>query len=242
MENAGYIALSRQMTLQREMDVIANNMANINTPAYKGQAMLFVEYLETSETGEKISFVQDVSLVRNLTEGQMTTTANPLDLAISGDGYFEIETPTGPRFTRNGVFQLNANGELVTPSGARVLGDGGNTITLPANSRDVTITRDGSISTDQGPAGRLRLVRFENEQALVKIADGLYDAEGQDPLPTEAAEVMQGMVEGSNVQGIIELTKMIQTVRSYSATGRLVNDEHERQRRAIQSLGEPARG
>ena len=237
MENAGYIALSRQMTLRREMDVIANNMANLNTPAYKGQSMLFVEYLETSDTGEKMSFVQDVSLVRNLTEGQMTSTDNPLDVAISGEGYFEIETPVGPRYTRDGVFQLNGNGEVVTASGQRVLGEGGTPITLPPNSAGVTITRDGTISTDQGPAGRLRVVRFENEQAMVKMEDGLYDADGQDPRPAEGAEVMQGMVEGSNVQGIIELTRMIETVRSYAATGKLVNDEHELLRRAIQALG-----
>ena len=237
MENAGYIALSRQMVLRREMEVIANNMANMNTPAYKGQSKLFVEYLETSDTGEKMSFVQDVSLVRNLTEGQMTTTANPLDMAISGDGYFEIETPVGPRYTRNGVFQLNANREVVTPSGLRVLGQGGAPITLPANTTDVTITRDGTISTEQGPAGRLNLVRFENEQAMVKQADGLYSADGLDALPAEDAQVEQGMIEGSNVQGILELTKMIETVRHYSSTGKLVNDEHERLRRAIQSLG-----
>lgn len=237
MENTGYIALSRQMTLRRQMDVIANNMANINTPAYKGQSMLFVEYLETSKSGEKMSFVQDVALVRNLNEGQMTTTENPLDLAISGNAYFEIDTPVGPRYTRNGVFQLNAEGELVTASGERVLGEGGNPILLPPNARDVTVTRDGTISTDQGPAGRLRLVSFENEQALVKLADGLYDAEGQDTLPAEDAEVLQGMVEGSNVQGILELTKMIETARQYASAGRMVNDEHERQRRAIQSLG-----
>jgi flagellar basal-body rod protein FlgF len=237
MENASYIALSRQMVLRREMDVIANNMANLNTPAYKGQSMLFVEYLETSDTGDKMSFVQDIALVRNLTEGEMTSTENPMDLAIAGDGYFEIETPVGTRYTRNGVFQLNASGELVTSSGQRVLGEGGNPITLPANTSSVTITRDGTISTELGPAGRLSIVGFDDEQALVKMADGLYDANGQDPKPAEGSEVMQGMVEGSNVQGILELTKMIETTRQYSATGKLVNDEHERLRRAIQSLG-----
>jgi flagellar basal-body rod protein FlgF len=117
-----------------------------------------------------------------------------------------------------------------------VLGEGGGPIALPPNSANVEITRDGTVSTEQGPAGRLRLVRFEDEQAMVKLADGLYDADGQDPLPVEDAEVVQGMIEGSNVQGIIELTKMIETVRHYSATGKMVNDEHERLRRAIQSL------
>jgi flagellar basal-body rod protein FlgF len=237
MENTSYIALSRQMVLRREMDVIANNMANLNTPAYKGQAMLFVEYLETSESGEKMSFVQDISLVRNLTEGQMTSTENPLDLAISGDAYFEIETPVGPRYTRNGVFQLNADREIVTPDGLPVLGEGGGPITLPPNTSEITVTRDGTISTEQGPAGRLRLARFDDEQAMVKMSDGLYDPDGQDVLPAEDAEVVQGMIEGSNVQGIIELTRMIETSRQYAAAGKLVNDEHERLRRAIQSLG-----
>src|SRR3546814_9674283 len=96
-----------------------------------------------------MSFVQDISLVRNLTEGQMTSTENPLDVALSGDGYFEVETPVGPRYPRNGVFQLNADRQLVTSTGLPVLGEGGTPITLPPNSADVTITRDGTISTDQ---------------------------------------------------------------------------------------------
>lgn len=237
MENAGYIALSRQMVLRREMDVLANNMANLNTPAYKGQSMLFVEYLETSDSGEKMSFVQDISLVRNLTEGPMSATDNPLDLAISGDAYFEVETPVGSRFTRKGVFQLNADREIVTSTGEPLLGEGGGPIVLPPNTAEVTVTRDGTVSTELGPAGRIRLARFEDEQALVKTADGLYDPQDQDVLPAEDAEVIQGMVEGSNVQGIIELTRMIETTRQYAAAGRLVNDEHERLRRAIQTLG-----
>ena len=237
MENAGYIALSRQMTLRREMEVIAHNMANLNTPAYKGESMLFVEYLEKTDSGEKMSFVQDIALVRNLTEGQLSATDNPLDTAISGEGYYEVETPLGPRYTRNGAFRLNAEGELVTAAGNQVLDDGGNPIVLPPNSRDVTITGDGTVSTDRGPAGKIRLARFENQQALIKMANGLYDADGQEALPAEGAEIVQGMVEGSNVAGIIEMTKMIDTVRSYSSAGRMVNDEHERLRRAIQSLG-----
>src|SRR3546814_15316103 len=129
-------------------------MANLKTPAYKGQSMRFVEYRETSDSGEKMSFVQDISLVRNLTEGQMTSTENPLDLAISGNGYFAIETPVGPRYTRNGVFQLNADRQLVTSSGQAVPGEGGAPITLPANRADVTLTRHGPISTAQGQSGR----------------------------------------------------------------------------------------
>src|SRR3546814_18695502 len=126
-------------------------MANLKTPAYKGQSMRFVEYRETSDSGEKMSFVQDISLVRNLTEGQMSSTENPLDLAISGNGYFAIETPVGPRYTRHGVFQLNADRQLVTSSGQPVLGEGGAPITLPSNSAHVTTPHDGTITPTQGP-------------------------------------------------------------------------------------------
>src|SRR3546814_3223696 len=126
----------------------------------------------------------------------MTSTENPLDLAISGNGYFAIETPVGPRYTRNGVFQLNADRQLVTSSGQAVLGEGGAPITLPANSAEVTITRDGTISTDQGPAGRLRVVRFETAQARTKLADGLYDAAGPEALRAEDAEAVPGRIEG----------------------------------------------
>src|SRR3546814_10965234 len=129
-------------------------MANLKTPAYKGQSMRFVEYRETSDSGEKMSFVQDISLVRNLTEGQMTSTENPLDLAISGNGYFAIETPVGPRYTRNGVFPLHADRQLVTSSGPAVLGEGGAPITLPANSAAVPIPRAGPPPTDRKRAGQ----------------------------------------------------------------------------------------
>src|SRR3546814_17636209 len=124
------------------MDVISNNMANLNTPAFKGQSMLFVEYLETTDSGEKMSFVQDISLVRNLTEGQMTSTENPLDVALSGDGSFEVETPDGPRSTRNGVFQPNADRQLVTSTGLPALGGGCHPGTLPPTRPAGTITRD----------------------------------------------------------------------------------------------------
>src|SRR3546814_17664459 len=136
------------------MDVIANNMANLNTPAFKGQSMLFVEYLETTDSGEKMSFVQDISLVRNLTEGQMTSTENPLDVALSGAGYFEVETPVGLRYTRTGVFQLHSDRQPVTPTVLPVLGEGGTAITRPPNSADAPHPRHGNLPPHHRPAAR----------------------------------------------------------------------------------------
>lgn len=236
MENTGYIALSRQMVLRRQMDVIANNLANMTTPAYKAEKMLFVEHLKKTDGTDRVSLVQDIGMVRSLGEGQMTKTDNPLDLAISGDGYFTIETPGGERYTRNGVFQLDAQGRIVTTQGDPVLSVDGNPITIPVDKSTITIAKDGTVSADEDQIGRIRVVRFENQQELEKQANSLFDSGLQEPEATDDASVLQGMIEGSNVQGIAEITRMMATSRSYSSASKLIEQEHERQRRAIQVL------
>ena len=125
METSTYIALSRQMALRRELDIVAHNIANAETPAYKAERMIFREFLAKPEFREKLSFVQDIGLSRDLSEGPLATTGNPLDLAISGDGYFVIETALGDRYTRHGRFQLDAEGQLVTGTGDVVQSDAG---------------------------------------------------------------------------------------------------------------------
>ena len=237
MENPGYIALSRQMALRTNMDIIAHNLANMNTPAFRGEGLMFSEYLDKVEGGEKISMVQDLSILRDLRPGQMTTTQNPLDLAISGNGYFAIETEFGERYTRNGVFQLNGDGELVTSQGHIVQGDVGGAIVIPPDAGTITIAKDGTISTEDGQIGKLRLVSFENEQMLQRLANGLHDPMGEQPVDAEDAEIIQGMIEGSNVAGVVEMTKMMAVMRSYQSASRFAEQEHERQRRAIQDLG-----
>lgn len=236
MENTGYIALSRQSVLRRKMDVIAQNLANMTTPAFKGEDMMFVEHLKKTGENDRVSLVQDIALLRNLGEGPMTKTDNPLDLAISGPGYFVVETIDGERYTRNGTFQLDAQGQIVTTQGDPVLGTDGNPITIPVNEPEISIARDGSVSAGETLISRIQVVSFENEQALEKQSNSLLARGEQEPQAAEEGEVIQGMIEGSNVQGIVEVTRMINTIRSYTATSKLVDQEHERQRRAIQVL------
>lgn len=236
MENTGYIALSRQSVLRRKMDIIANNLANMTTPAFKGEDMMFVEHLKKTGNNDRVSLVQDLALLRNLNAGPMSKTDNPLDLAINGDGYFAVETPDGERYTRNGTFQLNQDGQIVTTQGDLVLGIDGNAITIPPNEPHISVARDGSISAGETLIGRIQIVGFENEQELEKLSNSMYARGNQEPQAAEGSEIAQGMIEGSNVQGIVEMTKMITTVRSYASTSKLVDQEHERQRRAIQVL------
>ena len=236
MENAGYIALSRQMALRQQMDVVANNLANLNTSAFKGERMLFSEYLSKTEDGKLLSFVQDLAVFRDLRQGAMTRSGNPLDLAINGDGYLKVETPGGERFTRRGSFTLDERGRIVTPEGHPLLNAGDAPITIPTDSETITITRDGTVSTEAGELGRIQLVSFENEQFLTRGENGLYDAGDERPETVRAPDIQQGMIETSNVQGVFEMTRLIETVRSYQSANKLTEAEHERQRRAIDHL------
>lgn len=236
METAGYIALSNQMVLRQKMDVIAQNLANVNTSGFQGESMMFVEHLQSTEDGKTLSFVQNLAMVRNLNPGPLTPTDNPLDVAIRGEGYFQVETPTGERFTRNGAFTLDAQGRLVTADNHPVLSTAGGQIVIPIDDRSISIARDGTVSTETGELGRIGVFTFENEQKLTKTSAGLFDAGDQEAEAKREPIVEQGMIEGSNVQGVAEMTNMIRTVRSYQAAGKVVEDEHRRQRQMIEVL------
>lgn len=112
MESPWLISLSHQVALKREMDAVANNMANMNTPAYKAERMMFAEYLVRPQKDAPLSFVQDKGMMRDLRDGPLTNTGNPLDLALTGDGYFMVDTENGQRYTRSGRFQLDADGQI----------------------------------------------------------------------------------------------------------------------------------
>ncbi|MBT6116338.1 MAG: flagellar basal-body rod protein FlgF [Rhodospirillaceae bacterium] len=239
MENTSYISLSRQAVVQRQMQVIANNVANASTPAFKSERLLFQEFVEQAGDGTEISFVQDVAVIRDLSEGSFDRTGNPLDLAISGEGYFAVETPKGTEYTRNGRFQIDGDGQLVTGSGHPLLGEGDRPIVLNPGETMIEINPDGVIGTSAGPIGRVQVVRFEDQQAMQQTEGGLFETD-QAALPSPEAKVIQGMVEASNVQPIVEMTRMIDAVRGYQSTQTMVQSEHERQISTIQALTEPA--
>ncbi|HEX2536727.1 MAG TPA: flagellar hook-basal body complex protein, partial [Pseudolabrys sp.] len=168
MQNAFLVGLSRQVALSRELDVVANNIANMNTNGYKADGSLFEEYLATSarsDTGGRISFVRDRGVWHDMTAGQVESTGNPLDVAIDGDAFFAVQTARGERYTRNGAFHLNATGQLVTSDGDAVLGTAG-PITFQPNDKQISIAADGTVSVREGSnktstqRGTLRLVAF----------------------------------------------------------------------------------
>ena len=237
MENLLLVGLSQQMAMRRHMDIIANNIANMNTAAYKSQSVLFEEYLmrmpAADAASRKMSFVEDVATIRNLQEGRFETTGNPLDIAIEGKGYFTVETPDGPRYTRDGHFSVDANGKIINNDGFALLSADGGTFTMDSTERDISIAKDGPLSTNRGLKGKIGLVTFANEGDMNNIGSSLYETK-QKPEPTTKSELIQGAIEQSNVQPVVEMTKMMELVQAYKSINDLMDRADDLQRRTIQ--------
>jgi len=232
METTSLIAVSKQAVIRRSLSVIANNLANMNTTAYKGEKMMFVEHLVRSPGGtkiggDKLAFVRDIATARDLSEGAFKKTENPLDLAINGDGFFVIDTPGGERYTRNGNFQIGNDGQLVTRNGDPILSESGAPFFLSPDDTHIEVDSSGIISTENGELGKIAVVNFADKRDLQLVAGGLYSSE-QQATPAEEAKVTQGMLEGSNIQPIIEMTRMIEVQRAYEGTKIFIQKEDER--------------
>ncbi len=211
-ENTAYIALSRQMALRREMELIANNLANMNTTAYRAKRMVFQEVLSEIGTEQQVSFVQDA---------------------------FVVQGEDGPRYTRNGHFRADADGRLVTDTGLPVLDDGGSPINVGTNPDEIILRPDGTLSDRNGPIARLSLVEFDNEYSLTPVGNSLFSTE--DPAqPADEAQVTQGFIEGSNVKPVLEMTHMTEVLRAYQTTAQLIESDKDIRLRAIRSLGDVA--
>lgn len=231
MDNGIYIALSRQMGLFRDMEVTANNIANADTAGYNAERVMFDDYLVRSSDGPKQAYANDVSSYRDTQEGPMEATGNPLDMAISGPGYFVVQTPLGERYTRSGQFQMDLNGTLVTKEGYPVLDDGGAPIIFLPEDQNITIGEAGNITVDGEERGNIGMVEFANPQVMERLNATLYRADGLAQAATQS-RMLHGMVEGSNIKPVEELTRMMTVSRSVSSTAKLIEAQYELQRKA----------
>ncbi|HVX98285.1 MAG TPA: flagellar basal-body rod protein FlgF [Pseudorhodoplanes sp.] len=252
MENVLLIGLSRQMSLHREIDVVANNIANLNTTGFKADNAVFEEYLmpgaragQFAPPDRRMSYVQDRQTWHDLSQGPVEATGNPLDVAIDGEGFLVVQTPRGERYTRNGALQLNANGQLVTSEGYAVMGEAG-PITLQSTDKDIMITREGTITVREGAnttsdaiRGKLRLVTFAPNQPLRKDAGSTFAAaQGVQPQPVASPRIVQGSIEKSNVRSIVEMTRMIEVTRNYTQVANILQTQNDMRRNAIDKLAE----
>ncbi|NQW12129.1 MAG: flagellar basal-body rod protein FlgF [Alphaproteobacteria bacterium] len=241
MENSIYIGLSRQTALRREMSVVANNIANMDTTGFKKEMMIYQTYTEQAGFTDKLAFVIDQGTATDYKEGDLKTTGDTFDLAIRGPGYFQVDDGTGTKYTRNGTFTLDENNRLVTQQGFPVLDTQGNPIVVPTGSHDIVVSEDGAINLGEEVVGQLGVVEFDNLLDLKKDRNSLYSSEVA-PTPATNSKVAQGVIETSNVNPIVEMTNMINIHRSYDAVKSMIDSESKRQQEATQRLARPMQG
>lgn len=242
MDSPSYIILSRLSAQMRASDLAAHNLANADTPGFRASRPVFAEVVTRQGRvagpagASQVDYVWDRASWRDITAGPITTTGNPFDVAISGEGYFVVETPRGERYTRAGRFALGQDGRLVDQQGNPVLNANSQPIAIAPNDTRIEIQGDGTIRSENGVLGRLRVVRFDREQALRAEGDRHFDAGGEAPEEIARPAVVQGAVEGSNVQSVLEMTRMMAELREFQMASQFLEREGDRQQSAIDRL------
>ncbi|HEX4710979.1 flagellar basal-body rod protein FlgF [Phenylobacterium sp.] len=243
MDNALYVGLSRQMVLRRELDIVANNIANADTNGFKVESLMTKEVpgppAFTAGGPRPVKFVGDDGVARDFGQGALRSTAAPLDMAIEGPGFFKVTSKGAERYTRDGHFRTDDTGRLTTQNGDVVSDDGGGEITIdPANVGEVTISPDGTVSQGTLRIGKIGVFNFTNLSALEKTGANQYqNAANQQATPVADPKVRQGMLEGSNVNSIVQITRMIEVSRAYEQVTQMMSSEADLSRNSIARLG-----
>ncbi len=231
------VVLSRLVAQQRSLDITAHNIANAATPGFKGERMVFADWIAPRTGGEPggIAFSQDRLSYREMSAGTINHTGNPLDLAITGDGWFTVETARGPRLTRGGRFTLGSDGTITDQSGQALLDTQGKHLQIGPTDGTIAVAADGTISSDNGQLGRVGVVRPQDTTHLL--------AEGGDALradvptsPVAAPQIVQGGLEESNVQPILAVSDMTTLLREFQFTTQFLQAESDRVQQTIDKL------
>lgn len=240
MDMIGQLALARQTGLDREMSVIANNLANMSTTGYRNEGVVFSESVQAAPPGgESVSMAALSARFDRDTSGALVATGGALDLAVQGRGYFQIEGSGGVRLTRAGAFTQDADGQVVTAQGEFLLDAAGTRILLPPGAGAPKIAADGTMTLDGEPIAAIGLF-VPAEGASFERLDGVRFRSDAPFVPFDGGHVAQGFLEGSNTSPVVEMTRMIDVQRAYEFAQALQDREDERQRAVIRMLGQPA--
>lgn len=238
MSSTVYVGLSAQVALERRLDTVANNVANMNTPGFRAEEVKFQAML-TRAGGQNVAFSSPGETYISRRSGSITETGNPLDVAVDGEGWLAIQTPSGTAYTRDGRMEIGDTGDLMTAAGYPVLDPGGGTITLDPAAGDVVIGRNGTISQNGKPVAAIGLFLIPKTATLAR-------AENSGVIPSEAAVpvedmtvngVRQGYVEGANVNPIMEISKLVMLSRAFDSAASAVQESESTQQEAIRTLG-----
>jgi flagellar basal-body rod protein FlgF len=245
MHNALVVGVSRQVALRRAMDVVANNVANLTTNGFRAARPGFTEAVQEraraeapDAAGRRVSATTAVPAALDLAPGTVERTGGALDVAIRGEGFLVVGTARGERFTRDGAFSIDPRGRLVTSGGEPVLGDGG-PIEVGADPGPIEIAADGTVTTREGPVGRLRLVAFEDPGTLTPEGGNLLVA-AEAPRPVAAPAFEVGAIERSNVSQVVEAARLVEISRAYASVAGALSQIEEASRTMIERLSAAA--
>lgn len=238
MDLPGYVALTRASGLLKELQVVANNIANAATTGFRREGVVFAEMVQALPAeGGSVAMTAARGRFTEEAQGALVQTGGTLDLAIEGDGYFTVMTPAGERLTRAGAFSRNAEGEVVDPAGNALLDEGGGPVVIPFEARDVAFAADGTLSVDGEPAAKLGLVVVEDQTRLTREGGALFRAADGAALPIEDGRIVQGFLEQSNVNPVVEMARMIEVQRAYEYGQKMLDGEDQRIRLVVRTLG-----
>ena len=259
MHESIYIAASAGIKQARKMEMIAQNLANVNNTGYKKDALVFKEMmppfpadsgldagknilLSPEKSNKNVSYVGITDQYTDFSTGGIKKTGGVLDIALDGEGFFKVQTPDGPRYTRNGNFRLNTAKQLVNQNGNQVLDRNDTPVVIDAPGK-ISIDGEGSISVGNGLANttitNIKLVNFENKKFLEKIGDGLYRNKGLPEEELEAIDIKtrQGFLESSNVTSVEEMTEMVGTLRIFESYQKIIQSIDSMNDQSVNTIG-----
>jgi flagellar basal-body rod protein FlgF len=230
MSNVLTLAVQSLHDDQTRMDGISRNLANVSTHGYRRETFVakpFADVLAASAPEGRVAM--------DLRPGTLKRTGAELDVAIEGSGFFEVATASGPAYTRDGSFQVDARGRLVTPAGDSVMGTGGE---ISLGGAHPTIDSEGRITEAGRPAGQLKAVRFAEGTEFERLGAGLLKPQNATPAPGTKASFRQGYVETSNVSAATEMVRLVDTMRHFESTQKVLQARDEMLEHALRKLGD----
>lgn len=235
MDNSGHVMLSRQSGLMKELAIVANNVANISTVGFRREGLVFAEHVNRLEDGTGLSIAHASARVTDLGQGSLSQTGGSFDMAINGSGFLLIDSGGRQLLTRAGNFSPLATGELAARDGSRLLDEAGAPLMIPPDSRTILIGSDGTVSADGQPIGRIGLWKPATATSLRHVGGAQFSADAVEP--SEGGTVLQGYLEGSNVNAVSEMARMIDVQRAYDLGQSLLDREDQRLKLVIDTLG-----